>query len=276
MTPMTNYDLSLVRWLFSALGEMAGRLGKDAEQKRWEELLARMDDLSTDPATGVLKVSPDELLTRSHRHLSHLMAIHPLGTMTVEGTPADRRTIAASLDQLAALGTKEWCGYSFSWASAMEARAGRAEEAWKYLDIYLKAFVLRNGFHANGDQTKSGYSNFTYRPFTLEGNFAAAQALHEMLLQSWNGLVRLFPATPAAWADASFSNVRAEGGLAVSATRASGRTKEVRIRATRDGEVRVRDPFGAGASWSIPPAATRDGVHTFVLRAGQTLVGHAQ
>jgi len=273
MTPMTNYDLSLVRWLLSALEEMAATLGKEAERARWAALLGQMDALAVDPATDVLKVSPTEALTRSHRHLSHLMAIHPLGTLTIDGGPAARRTISASLDQLGALGTKEWCGYSFSWAAAMEARAGRAEEAWKYLDVYLKAFILRNGFHANGDQTKSGYSNFTYRPFTLEGNFAAAQAVHEMLLQSSNGVVRVFPAIPGAWDEASFADLRAEGGLLVSATRTGGRTTEVRIRATRDGEVRIRDPFEAGATWSHRPRAADGPVRTFALRAGETLVG---
>jgi alpha-L-fucosidase 2 len=276
MTPMTNYDLSLVRWLFSALDEMAAALGRDGERARWSALLARMDDLAVDEATGVLRVSPTESLTRSHRHLSHLMAIHPLGTLTVEGTAAERRTIAASLDQLESLGTSEWCGYSFSWAAAMAARAARAEDAWKYLDVYLKAFILRNGFHANGDQTRSGYSNFTYRPFTLEGNFAAAQAVHEMLLQSWNGVVRVFPAMPVAWADASFTDLRAEGALSVSAVRAGGRTTEIRIRAARGGQVRVKDPFaGSAATWSHAPIATDGATRTFSLRSGETLVARA-
>ena len=171
------------------------------------------------------------------------MAIHPLGTLTREGTATDRRTIAASLDQLASLGTREWCGYSFSWASAMEARAGRAEESWKYLDIYLKAFILRNGFHANGDQTNSGYSNFTYRPFTLEGNFAAAQAIHEMLLQSWNGSHPRVPRGARSLDGRLVHGSPGRGRLAVSARREGGRTTEVRIRAARDGEVRVSDPF---------------------------------
>ena len=37
--------------------------------------------------------------------------------------------------------------------SALRARVGRGEEAVRYLDLYAKAFILRNGFHANGDQT---------------------------------------------------------------------------------------------------------------------------
>lgn len=281
MTPMTNYDLALVRWLFGALAEMADAQRKPDDAARWRALLARLDHLAVDERTGALQVSPTELLTASHRHLSHLMAIHPLGTISTDGGAGERRAIAASLDQLESLGTKEWCGYSFAWAAAMEARAGRPEQAWQYLSTYLRAFILRNGFHANGDQTKSGYSNFTYRPFTLEGNFAAAQAIHEMLLQSWNGVVRVFPAMPAAWSNASFRDLRAEGGLVVSARRVGARTVTVRIRATRAGKVKVRDPLGGGGVWSRNGAAMRppdeaDGTSTFVLRAGDVLVGRAR
>ena len=82
------------------------------------------------------------------------------------------------------------------------ARAGRAEQALSYLVDYERAFILRNGFHANGDQIGAGLSRFRYRPFTLEGNFLAMQAVHEMLLQSWGGRVRVFPAVPKTWAEA--------------------------------------------------------------------------
>jgi alpha-L-fucosidase 2 len=282
MTPLTNYDLSLIRFLFGSLREMAGALGRADEAATWRGLLERMDDFAVDPASGALRVSPTESLTASHRHLSHLMAIHPLGLLTIEGSEADRRTIAASLDQLEALGTKAWVGYSFAWAACMEARAGRQEKALPYLETFVKAFILRNGFHANGDQTKSGYSNFTYRPFTLEGNFAAAQAVHEMLLQSWGGTVRIFPAVSTRWADASFTDLRAEGGYKVSARRQGGRIVEVRIEATLDGTLRLRDPFGgANAAWTRTArgqttkvaAAGLVGVREFALRAGESLVG---
>ncbi len=136
--------------------------------------------------------------------------------------------------------------------AALRARVGDAEAALRYLDIYTKAFILRNGFHANGDQTKSGYSNFTYRPFTLEGNFLAAAAVHEMLLQSWSPtpgrrdteVIRIFPATPSRWSDASFEDLRAEGAHRVSAKREHGTTTWFRIVAGKAGVVRIRDNFG--------------------------------
>ena len=233
MAPLTNYDLALIRWLFGWLAEMARAQGMTSDERRWSGLLARMDPLAVDPAGEGLLVSRTEPLAESHRHHSHLMAIHPLGMLTVEGGEGDRATVLASLDRVQRLGTRAWVGYSFSWTACLEARAGRADAALRYLRAYLDAFILRNGFHANGDQTKSGLSNFTYRPFTLEGNFAAAQAVHEMLLQSWGAILRVFPAVPASWADASFRDLRAEGGFVVSAARRGGTTREVSVRATR-------------------------------------------
>ena len=203
-------------------------------------------------ASGVLKLDAKEDLIESHRHLSNLMGMHPFNLVTTEGTDEDRRVIAASLKQWDAMGTRGWVGYSFSWMACLRARVGDAEAAWKNLEIYLRAFILRNGFHVNGDQTKSGYTSATYRPFTLEGNFLAAQAVHEMLLQSWSAspgvvdseVIRVFPAVPKAWTDASFDDLRAEGGHRVSARREKGATVWLRVTAGRDGVVRIRDTFG--------------------------------
>ena len=171
------------------------------------------------------------------------MGLHPFNLITAEGGAGDARMIRASLAEWDGTGTKAWCGYSFSWMSALRARVGQPEEALRLLEIYAKAFILRNGFHANGDQTKSGYSNYTYRPFTLEGNFLAMHAVHEMLLQSWSAttgardteVIRLFPATSTRWKDASFDDLRAEGGYLVSARRENGVTTWFRVKASRAG-----------------------------------------
>ena len=145
-----------------------------------------------------------------------------------------------------------------------------------FLVDYERAFTLRNGFHANGDQLGAGLSNFRYRPFTLEGNFLAMEAVHEMLLQSWGGRVRVFAATPGAWSDVAFRDLRAEGGFRVSAARTRSRTRAVRILATVDAELRLRDPFPEArrgeVEWSLP--VRRDGEDLLVdLAAGQSLVG---
>jgi hypothetical protein len=106
------------------------------------------------------------------------------------------------------------------------------------------AFTSRNGFHLNGDQSGRGLSSFTYRPFTLEGNFIAMDAVHEMLLQYESKDVHVFPSVPTAWADVSFERLRAAGGWVVSARRVGGRTVEVEITSEHGGELRVANPFG--------------------------------
>ena len=119
------------------------------------------------------------------------------------------------------------------------------------LEIFATAFCLRNSFHCNGDQSGKGYSRFTYRPFTLEGNFAAAAGLQEMLLQSHRGVIRVFPAVPDQWREVLFSTLRAQGAFLVSAQRSEGQTRWVEIRAEQAGVCRVVSPF-TGETLALP------------------------
>ena len=228
-------------------------------------------------------VDASKEMPHSHRHLSNIIGLYPFNLITKEGGNKDAQMIASSLKQWDSLGTSQWCGYSFSWMSCLKARVGDAEAAIKNLDIFVKAFILRNGFHANGDQTKSGYSDFTYRPFTLEGNFLASQAVHEMLLQSWSpspgkmnsGIIRIFPATPEKWADASFTNLRAEGGYTVSATRKNNLTVQFSIAATKTGTVRIKDNFnGRKPRWNIKNVLKTGDIYEVKLAKGQKLTAN--
>lgn len=274
LTPNSTNDLSILRWLFGALVEMATSLDDEPAAARWQKTLDALDDLAVEGESGPLKLSPDESLAESHRHHSHLMPIHPLGILHSEGADRDRRIIDASLAEIDRLGTGAWCGYSFSWMSCIAARAGKPDRAVENLEIFLEAFISRNGFHVNGDHKRLGYSNFSYRPFTLEGNFAAGQAVHEMLLGSWGGVVRIFPAVPEKWPDVSFRDLRGEGGFVVSARRAKGATVWVRIVATHDASLQLRDPFvGKPVSWNRADVRKTGTDYRCTLAAGEALEG---
>ena len=249
--PNSNYDIACLRMLFLGNEEMAAALGETAAAREWGRLAAALGPLHVN-ARHELMISADEDLTFSHRHLATLMGVYPFNLLTIEGSDADRAVIRASVREVDQLGVREWCGYSYTWMSALRARIGEPEAALWHLKAYLHAFILRNGFHANGDQTKSGFSVFDYRPFTLEGNFLAAAAVHELLLQSWSarpgsgeeGPIRIFPAMPWRWHEAAFANLIAEGGHRVSATRENNATTWLQVIAAHDGEVRIRDNFG--------------------------------
>jgi alpha-L-fucosidase 2 len=241
---ITNYDLALIRWVFEKTTELANETGNYKEAKRWRDLFFEMPDLAIDPKSKKLLVAKDYPLPFSHRHFSHLMAIHPLGLICWENGPEDQAIIKASIADLEKSRTSQWCGYSFSWLANLAARVRDGEKAAKALDIFSTAFCLRNSFHCNGDQSGKEYSNFHYRPFTLEGNFAAAAGLQEMLLQSYSGTIRLFPAVPTDWKDISFKTLRAEGAFLVSAERKDGLTRSITIISEKGGSCRLEDPFG--------------------------------
>ncbi|MCA9426017.1 MAG: glycoside hydrolase N-terminal domain-containing protein [Candidatus Omnitrophica bacterium] len=239
---ITNYDLALIRWTFEKSAELATELGIDDEAERWLAIHKRLPEIAVSEE-GFLLVSQDQALEHSHRHHSHLMAYHPLGLINWENGEKDRRIIQATMKEMDRLGTSQWCGYSFSWQGNLWARAKNGERAEKALEIFAKAFCLRNSFHCNGDQSGKGYSNFTYRPFTLEGNFAFAAGVQEMLLQSYSGAIQIFPAIPEDWRDVSFKKLRAEGAFLVSAKREDGKTTEVVIHSETGSPCSLENPF---------------------------------
>jgi len=280
LKPNSNYDLMSLKMLFLALAEMATANNRPADVKKWSEAASALGDYFA-KADGTLLLDAVTELPRSHRHLSNIIGLYPFNLITMDGGNRDMEMIHASLKNWEALGTSQWCGYSFSWMSCLQARVGNAEEAVKNLDIFVKAFVLRNGFHVNGDQTKSGYSDFTYRPFTLEGNFLASQAVQEMLLQSWSptpgklntGIIRLFPAVPKKWEDVSFNDLRTEGGHKVSASQKNNKIVGFSIIAGNAGMVRIKDSFnGQTPKWSLANVQKKGDVFQIDLVKGQKLV----
>jgi len=235
----TNYDLSLVKNLNQEYAEVLDK----ATQSNTK---ATFSDSQSYPAldtnqTG-LTLAPGQNLDESHRHHAHLMAIYPLGLLNA-AVAADKAIMDKSLRLLEQKGTRAWCGYSFSWAACLYARAKEGENAAKMLQIFATNFVSVNSFHLNGDQHGGQYSGYTYRPFTLEGNFAFAQGIHEMLIQSNNGYVEIFPAIPVDWKSASFKTLRTEGAFLVSAIKENGNIMEVTITAEAGGQLHLKLPF---------------------------------
>lgn len=167
----TNYDLSLMKFIFKAAAEMAAELGLKAEASHWKQIASQYNDFAL-TAANELMFAPGMPYNQSHRHFSNMMSIHPLGLIKWEDGPRAQSIIKNSIHLLDSVGPAYWCGYSYSWLANMKARAKDGEGAAKDLNIFAKAFCSANSFHLNGDQTKSGYSRYQYRPFTLEGNFA--------------------------------------------------------------------------------------------------------
>ncbi len=238
----TNFDLALIRWTYEKAAELATELGLNDDAVKWNEILSEWTELAVDPETGFM-FAPGFPYNESHRHFSHLMAFHPLGMVDFSNGEADKKIILNTLKNLEKYGSDWWTGYSFSWQGNLYARAFDGENAARVLRTFAQCFCLKNSFHVNGDQCKAGHSKFLYRPFTLEGNFAFASAIQEMLLQSHTGVVRVFPAIPKEWKNVKFNNLRAQGAFLVSAKKTNGVVSEVILYSEKGGRMVMRNPF---------------------------------
>ena len=256
-TSITNFDLSLMHFLFKAASEMASELNLTDEANHWLSLKKQLPfyDLDNEGGLTFAKGFPYDA---SHRHFSHAMAIHPLSLINWDDSEQSRSIIKETIKKMDHYGPGYWTGYSYSWLANFKARAYDGEGAAEALRTFASCFCLPNTFHVNGDQSGTGKSNFTYRPFTLEGNFAFAAGIQEMLLQSHTGVVRVFPAIPKSWKQVSFSKLRAMGAFVVTASMKDGKVDSLVVLSEQGGELKIISPV--------------DGkLHSYQTKKGQTL-----
>ncbi len=245
--PDATCDLALIRWGLTALLEACDELGIDDEEKKnWQEVLRRLTPYPTWNVWRwkVLGVRKDLPLQTSHRHHSHLLPIHPLHLLTIDGSEEEKKLIENSVRQLIFMGHGEWVGFSFSWAASIFACAGYPELARTMLLDYLDRMITENTFMMQGPQQGCDMSVHGTYALTLEAGFGAANALLEMLMQSYKNIIQLFPGIPECWEDAVFHNLRAEGAYLVSAIRKGGRCRLARVFSEKGGKVKVRGNFG--------------------------------
>ena len=281
LTPNSNFDLMCLKMLFLSLQEMAATLAKRNDERRWSKLAEGLGDYHV-TADGELMLDSKLVLRESHRHPANLMAIYPFNLITNEGTEQDKKRILVTLarPEWTAPTHYEWCGYTWAWMSNLYARIGDAESAFHHLDVFINAYLSRNGFHVNQDQSGVGFGAGGGRPFTLEGNFLGLQAINEMLLQSWSpspgkmntGVIRIFPSMPWRWHTATFTDLRAEGGYRVSAIRENNATIWFRIKSSTNGILRVRDNFKERTvNWNIKGVRKVHDNYEIPVRKGQVI-----
>ena len=245
--PNTNYNLALLRWMLNAMIETDAKTSPtpSPEAAEWKKTLDALPPYPVDE-TG-LRIAENQPLDQSHRHYSHLLALYPLYQLDPDN-PADRELVVKSVKHWHQLeGGKALTGYSYTGGASLYASLGMGDEAVGMLRDFLLKPVGISQLHTNTFYTESRGRNPV-----IETPLSAASATMDLLLQSWGGKIRIFPAVPTTWPDASFHKLRAAGGFVVSAERKGGKTSWIAIR-SEAGEpciLKVSD-------WSGPLTARR-------------------
>jgi len=257
----TNYDLALIRWGCRTLLDIVRRLRLDDPQAaQWEETLRKLLPYPTDE--NGFAISATVPFALSHRHYSHLLMVYPLYLVTPENAD-DRLIIQRSLDHWMGL-TGALRGYSYTGAASISALLGRGDDAARYLNQLLDQRdypILPNTLYAESGPV-------------IETPLSGAAALHDMLLTSWGGKIRVLPGVPEAWRDVSFRDLRTEGAFLVSAVRKEGALRLIRIHSLA-GEpchlvTDMPDPRAMGATLMLTRTADRE--YDLPLEKGQTVV----
>lgn len=233
----SNFDLALLIYLFRTLKVYAEKLGDDSSE--YEAILEKFDDIAVSP-DGVVMLDKTHKLPETHRHFSHLMCLYPLHLINYD-TEENKRIYESTIKDLEILGTGYWVGFSFVQSAQIYAMAKNGNASYERLRQFCRGFVGDNGFHLNGDFRHFGYTQFHYRPFTLEALFGFCDALHEMLLQDHTGKIELFAAIPQEWKTRTigFKNLRSRGGLIISAKLKNGIITELSVTAPKECRVSI-------------------------------------
>ena len=250
-----SFQLAVIHFLCRALGQAAGELNLDEEaRRRWADIDARLP-------LGAIGEGPELLLwegqplTESHRHHSHLSALYPFDVLDCDHCEADRVVSRHSLRRLTQMGMGQWTGWCLPWAAILHARQGNGDMAALLLETFRRAFMTP-GYASTHDARFSGLTVMDSRPdvMQIEAAAGASAAVLELLLHTRGGVLRVFPAAPSTWQEASFQGARAEGAFLVSAELESGQVKRVEVVSEAGALLRMENPWGES-----PVAVRRSG-----------------
>ena len=220
----SNYNMALYRWLLGTMIECAEKNKANlSDIAVWKQTQKELIPFATNE--NGLMIGSEQALDKSHRHYSHLLGLYPLFVLNPDNQ-SDRELVDKSVVHWHQIGGgKELAGYSYTGAASLYNALGRGNDAESILHHFLNGNIGISVLLSNTFYVESNGSNPV-----IETPLSAANAISEMLLQSWGGKIRIFPAMPDKWQESAFDQLRTQGAFLVSAVRKNGQTQWVKIK----------------------------------------------
>ncbi len=232
----SSWDLPVVIRTFQMALAAAEELGVDAGPcEKWREILSRLPSMPTD-ASGVWLEFADKGGLWHQWDWARFMAVFPMELVSAQHGPDALRAQAQETVEDYYAYRKAKAREVVHFPGAIQAtallRLGHAERALEMIefccdDLSPSGFITGHDAYYVEVDASPGYSIF----------------LSEMLLQSQDGLLQVFPAAPDNPEPVRFHSLRAQGGFLVTAERRENRTQYVIVQSLCGNELRLLNPF---------------------------------